>query len=116
MLLVQTITLRPQQRRPRETEGLSGQEFGEGAGRVQILRLIQRDVDPQFGEDAGDGPVILQGEYSAQALVAGDNVVERRFQSGQIQRPAQLQSNGDIVKTAVWLQLLEEPETLLGKG
>ena len=95
---------------------MAGQEFGQGTGFVQALSFVKGDGDLQFGEDAGDGLVAFQGEDGAQAFVTGDNAVEGPFQRGQVQGAAHVQGQGDIVEAAVGIELLQEPEALLGGG
>ena len=115
MFIGQAIALDSQQGRSIQPEGLPGQDFGKSPGFLRAARLVKRDAHSQFREDAGDRAFLRQGEDGAQALMAGDNAVERCFQRGQIQQPVQLQGDGDVVEAAVGFELLEKPEALLGE-
>ncbi|MCY1401850.1 hypothetical protein D9M71_169750 [compost metagenome] len=55
-------------------------------------------------------------EGGAQALVAGDQLIEAVLQRGNVQRAAQAQGDGNVVGRAGRVELPEEPLALLGKG
>jgi hypothetical protein len=60
--------------------------------------------------------VVELDETSAQSFMPGNNLVKRPLQRFNAERASQSHANWNIVIGAAWLQLIEEPQALLGEG
>ncbi len=58
---------------------------------------------------------MVDEETCAQDFVARDDCVKTLLQRTCVERPGQPQNAWDVVGSAVWLQLIEEPQTFLSK-
>ncbi|SQA25377.1 Uncharacterised protein [Streptomyces griseus] len=108
--------------------------YGEPFGQVEALgdhlgdgRVHRGGVGGRLGEDhlrSGLGrredvlarrPVRL-GERRPQALVAGEDVLERRGERGAVQAAGQPERETHVVRAAGSLEPVHQPEALLGEG
>ena len=100
--------------RPGQFPGLA-QSLREAGLLIQPAQISDSQGDAQIGQDVLDRSAILFPEQGAQAGVSGDDAVDGRFQSGQIQRPAQAHRSRNVINRGIGIELVQEPETLLGR-
>ncbi|RPK70346.1 hypothetical protein EES42_16835 [Streptomyces sp. ADI95-17] len=93
--------------------GLGGEQCGD--------LLVGRRGDRQLHPDAvgGQDPLVRLpfrlAEDGAQALVASRDIGERGLQGGDVEVPADPDGERNVVRRRGALQLVEEPEPLLGR-
>ena len=104
------------QRPAGQVEGRPGQISGLSQCVVQPNRVAGFQADMQLGQDALAGLAVTIFEDGAQAGVAGDDAIERGFQTNAIQQPAQAHRGGDVIDGGIGIELMEKPEALLGWG
>ncbi len=83
---------------------------------IQRGKILPLHAQIQVRLDLLPSHTIDTRESGAQGFVAVDQGVQRRFETTDIQHPAQPRHAADVVGRAVRLQLPEEPHTLLGIG
>ncbi len=82
----------------------------------QRAEVDQRQGGPDVRIDRLDRPALDGVEARAQRLVAADDLLDRGGERRHGQRSAQAQRHRDVVDGALRLELLQEPEPLLGEG
>ncbi len=111
-----------QQRAGGEIEGAEGFFTRQPLGLFLPLWWRQmRQVHPHQGEaaagvDALNGLAVARGEGGAQGLVTSHHFGQRALQGLRVQRAFQMEGGGDVVGGGAGLQLVDEPQPLLGKG
>jgi hypothetical protein len=78
------------------------------------LQIHYREVDRTRGRDHLDGVSLHGMKRGPQDLVACYHVVERGSQCAWVELPSQIHRPHDVVEWAPWLELIEQPEALLG--
>ena len=74
------------------------------------------DFNRRFGQNLHAGFAVHSFEYRAQRFVAMSDFVEYLLQSFQIQRPVDPKCRGNVVGSVIGIELVQKPQTLLGKG
>jgi hypothetical protein len=111
-----------QQRPGREVEGARGFGIGEAAalglaplfGERGEVGERERDVERRGDELAG--PPALGGEGRAQSLVPRHHRVDASLKCQRVEFAVEMDGPVQIVERAFGLELVEEPEALLGEG
>ncbi|MNE09857.1 hypothetical protein D3C80_1025470 [compost metagenome] len=108
----------PQQRPRLEVERLTGFLGHPGLQLCQVQRPdhLMGDGQPGHGVDHLQWARLVEDETGAQRLMPLHQPLEGTLQRLAIQPAAQTQGHGDVIGTAVRLQLPEEPLALLGEG
>ncbi|MNN09319.1 hypothetical protein D3C81_1221970 [compost metagenome] len=102
-----------QQRASGQVEGLAELACNEGLA-LAFFKWLALQVQRPGGEDVLARPFAFEGEAGAQRFMAGNQLVECSAQGGDIQRAAQAQHAGNVIGTALWGQLPQQPLALLG--
>ncbi len=111
-----------QQRAPRQVEGARALLQGEPpqlAVAVRLRQAAQLHQGERHGPRRGDHlhRLALRGaEDGAQSLVAADHLAEGAPQRPGVHPAAQPEEVGEVVGGIAGLQLVQEPEPLLGEG
>ena len=120
----------PEERPAREVEGLpggSGEQLPDGGfPRCEAVEVTEIDDGERAqlcqpcqlcqSRDHLDRPLRTRPEGGAERLVAADDLAQARLQGRQVEAPGEDQAGGHVVGGAPRLQLIEEPEPLLGEG
>src|SRR5439155_16925931 len=95
-------------------------DAAEGRGLALVVGEVAEVLDGQgqfevLGDDlAGDAGVGDEG--GAEGLVAADDLVEGAVEGRAVERAFEPDGGGDVVAGAAGIDLVEEPEPLLGEG
>ena len=89
-------------------------------GFAAVLRkageVRHRQAHAERGGDDLDGPAAGHGEGGAQGLVTPDHLVQGRLQEGEVEPPLEAHGGGEAPGRAAGVELVQEPEPLLGEG
>jgi hypothetical protein len=101
------------------TQGLGFQEVARG-GLPEALRQTRevghRQQPGARRIDHLDRPAVVDREAGAEALLAGGQGVDRPRQGGGVEGPGEVRHGPHVVGRRPRLELLDEPEALLGEG
>ena len=111
----------PPERRRRQIEGgVEGVMLDGGppllasgrsqSGEINRLQHARRCRDERHG--LAD---IVPGKTAAEGFVPVDDMTQRRFERAGVEPPRQLNRLGETVSTAPWVELIDEPQALLGQ-
>ncbi len=90
--------------------------FGVARGGVQGAQVDDGQRQSDIGLDALDGLPFVHGEVGAKHLVPLNQRVEGLAQGLRVEIAGELESPGDVEGGSARIELVEEPETLLGEG
>ncbi len=105
-----------------EGEGAKGVLGGEAAQVGVALGGVERaqvDLEEQEGAGGGDelgGPMRARAEGGAQGFMARHEELEAALQCGDVQGTLDANGGREVVAGAVGLQLVQDPQALLGEG
>lgn len=111
-----------QQRPPAQGEralGLLGDAFEDfllTVGGRHPGEVDEGDAQPCLGGDPQNQVVTFAGEARAEDLVPGDKVLDGGAQGARVQFAVEAEGEGHVVGGAAAVQVVEEPEGLLGAG
>ena len=122
LLVVQTIEGDPQQRALGQIEGLLGQRSGAAVRLLQpsgcglLAQVLHRRMQGEMGMHPQPGLAIHRVESGAQHFMALQDVIECGLERREVYLAPELHRGGDVVERRSRLQMIQEPEPLLGKG
>ncbi len=94
--------------------GTGGVDDGVPRRSVRPTQIGHRNTQAAEGLHDLHGPAVPLSEPGAQGAVARDDVVDGRRQCADVQRPGQVDAPGQGVERVVLLELVQEPQPLLG--
>src|SRR5581483_5593893 len=84
--------------------------------RGQVANVNESQFQSQFGDDNLYGLIIDNLERGPQRFMSADNLVKTFFQRLNVERSTHTSYVEDVIERVLGLQLIQEPEPLLGKG